>query len=367
MNIPFVDLKTQYESIKPEITNALSDVFSETSFIMGKHVEKFEQDFAKFCNKKYAVGLNSGTTALIFALMAYGIKKGDEVITTSNTFIATAAAIHHVGAKPVFVDVNIEDYNMDPDLLTKAITKKTKAIIPVHLYGQVANMEKIIRIAKEHNLQIIEDACQAHGAEYNSIKVPFTETGCFSFYPGKNLGAYGEAGMVVTDNKEVADYVRLLSNHGQSQRYIHKIVGFNGRMEGIQGAVLNVKLKHLDKWTEQRRNNAKIYNELLKDLVKIPVQQKYAKHVYHLYVIRAKQRDKLAEFLKANGIATGFHYPIPIHLQEAFAHLNYPKNSFPVTENHVKEILSLPMYPELTKEQIEYVCINIKEFYEKNK
>jgi len=365
MNIPFVDLKTQFESIRPEIIKAVTDVLTESSFILGKHVETFEQNFAKFCNKKYAIGVNSGTTALMFALMAYGIKKGDEVITTPNTFIATAAAIHHVGAKPVLVDVDPEDYTLDPELLKNAITKKTKAIIPVHLYGQASNMDKIEKIAKEHNLHIIEDACQAHGAEYNGTKVPVTETGCFSFYPGKNLGAYGEAGMVVTDNKEVADYVKLLRDHGQSQKYVHQIVGFNGRMEGMQGAVLNVKLKYLAKWIEQRRSNARLYDSLLKDLVEIPVERKYARHVYHLYVIRAKERDKLAEFLKTKGIAIGFHYPIPIHLQQAFSYLNYPLGSFPVTEKHVKEILSLPMYPELTQEQIRYVCANIKEFYEK--
>jgi dTDP-4-amino-4,6-dideoxygalactose transaminase len=367
MNIPFVDLKAQFETIKPEIEKAISDVLNESSFILGKHVEMFEQNFANLCNKKYAVAVNSGTTALMFALMAYGIKKGDEVITTPNTFIATAAAIHHTGAKPVFVDVDPEDYNMNPELLRKAITKKTKAIIPVHLYGQPANIGEIEKIAKEHSLIIIEDACQAHNSEYKNKKIPVTETGCFSFYPGKNLGAYGEGGMVVTDNEEVAKMAKLLRDHGQSKRYFHQIVGFNGRMEGIQGAVLNVKLKYLNKWTEQRRNNAKLYNSLLKGVVKIPTERDYAKHVYHLYIIQAKERDKLAEFLKAKGISTGLHYPSPLHLQQAFSYLNYQAGSFPVTESYTKEILSLPMYAELTREQIEYVCSSIKEFYESNK
>ncbi len=363
--IPMVNLNAQYLSIKDEIDKAIENVISSSEFILGKHVLEFEKNFAKLCDKKYAVGVNSGTTALNLALMAYGIKQGDEVITASNTFIATASAIAHTGAKPVFVDIDEKTYNIDPKKIEEKITSKTKAIIPVHLYGQPVDIDEITEIANKHNLIIIEDACQAHNSEYKHKKIPLSETGCFSFYPGKNLGAYGEGGMVVTDNEGVANKIRLLRDHGQVEKYVHDIVGFNNRMEGIQGAILNAKLKHLDEWTEKRRSKARIYNKLLSGVVEAPFEKIDRKHVYHLYVTRVKNREDLMSFLKDKGISTGLHYPIPIHLQKAFSYLNYDKKSFPITENVVNEILSLPIYPELKEEEIEYVCENIKKFYNK--
>ena len=365
MNIPFNNLKLQYESIKNEIDEAIKEVINNSEFILGKHVLEFEKNFAKLCDKKYAIGVNSGTNALILSLMAYDIKQGDEVITVPNTFIATASAIHHTGAKPVFVDINEKTYNIDPAKIEEKITEKTKAIIPVHLYGQPADMEEVKEIADKHNLIVIEDACQAHNSEYKNKKIPVSETGCFSFYPGKNLGAYGEGGMIVTDNEKIAEKTMLLRDHGQREKYVHDIIGFNNRMEGIQGVILNAKLRHLDEWTDKRRNKAKIYNKLLSGIVEIPFEKNDRKHVYHLYVTKVENRENLMSFLKEKGISTSLHYPIPIHLQNAFSYLNYEKGSFPITENAVNNILSLPIYPELGEEQIKYVCDKIKEFYNK--
>lgn len=361
--VPFLNLKAQYQSIKPEIDNAIKNVLENNSFILGPAVEEFEKNFADFCNVRHSVAINSGTAALQIALLSLGIKPGDEVITVPNTFIATTEAISHIGAKPVFVDIKEDTYNLNPDLIEKAITEKTKAIIAVHLYGNPCDMDKINEIAKRNNLFVVEDACQAHGAEYKGKKVgALTDVAAFSFYPGKNLGAYGEGGAITTNNREIANKCKLLRAHGEYPKNTHSIIGFNERMHGIQGAVLNVKLKHLNAWNESRRKKAELYNQLLKDVLITPKIDESNKHVFHLYVIRTKEREKLHGFLQSKGIETGIHYQKPIHLQEAYSFLNYSKGSFPVAEKVMEEIISLPIYPELTEEQIRYIVDKIKEF-----
>jgi len=366
MNVPFLDLKAQYKAIKDEVHAAINDVMENTAFAGGPFVAKFEQEFAKFCDCKHAVGVGNGTDALWLSLIGLGIKPGDEVITVPNTFIATAEAISFSGAKPVFVDIVEETNNMNPALIEAAITKKTKAIIPVHLFGQPADMDPIMTIAKKHGLFMIEDACQAHGAEYKGKKAgSIGNTGAFSFYPGKNLGAYGEAGAVVTNDDAIVEKMRMFRDHGQAKKYYHGMIGWNARMDGIQGAVLHVKLKYLQGWNDSRRKNAQKYSELLsavKDVMP-PRQAEYAKHIYHIYAIRIKQREKLMAHLTAKGIACGIHYPIPLHLQDAYRFLNLGVGSFPIAEKCAAEYLSLPMYPELTSEQINYVAKEIKEFY----
>ncbi|MDZ7262332.1 MAG: DegT/DnrJ/EryC1/StrS family aminotransferase [candidate division KSB1 bacterium] len=364
--VPFVDLKAQYTAIASEIDEAINRVLNSSSFILGKEVEQFESDFARYCGVNYGVAVNSGTSALHLALLACGIGPGDEVITVPNTFVATVEAILYTGAKPVFVDIDPLSYNIDVNKIEEVITKKTRALIPVHLYGQPADMEPIKELASEHKLKIIEDACQAHGAEYKGQKVgSLADVGCFSFYPGKNLGAYGEGGMVVTNDREYYEKMKRLRDHGQSQKYFHSEVGFNYRMEGMQGAILRTKLKYLDQWTEARRKNAQLYNKLLKSSkVVVPQELRFVKHVYHLYVIRTEHRDELQQYLWNKGIATGLHYPVPIHLQKGYTFLGYKTGSFPVTEKYAQTILSLPMYPELTKGQIEYVVEGIESFGE---
>ena len=364
MKVPFVDLKRQYSSIKPEIDAAIQDVLDNTAFIMGENVKNFESNFAKFCGVKHAIGVSSGTSALHLALLGAGIKPGDEVITVPNTFIATAEAISHAGAKPVFVDIDKETYTINVSKIKDKITEKTKAVIPVHLYGQMVEMDDLMELAQDNNLKIIEDSAQAHGAEYKCRKAgTIANSGCFSFYPGKNLGAYGDAGMVTTNDDEIAENVKILRDHGRSDKYEHKIIGFNHRIDALQAAILNVKLKYLNGWTDARRKNAKLYNELLSNVdVVTPVEKEYSKHVYHLYVIRTKKRDELQKYLKTHGIATGVHYPIPLHLQPAYSHLDYKEGDFTVTEEYSGEILSLPMFGELTEEEIEYVVEKIKEF-----
>ncbi|ODS37465.1 MAG: hypothetical protein A7315_13480 [Candidatus Altiarchaeales archaeon WOR_SM1_79] len=313
---------------------------------------------------KHAIGVSSGTSALHLALLGAGIKPGDEVITVPNTFIATAEAISHVGAKPVFVDIDKETYTINVSKIKDKITEKTKAVIPVHLYGQMVEMDDLMELAQDNNLKIIEDSAQAHGAEYKCRKAgTIANSGCFSFYPGKNLGAYGDAGMVTTNDDEIAENVKILRDHGRSDKYEHKIIGFNHRIDALQAAILNVKLKYLNGWTDARRKNAKLYNELLSNVdVVTPVEKEYSKHVYHLYVIRTKKRDELQKYLKTHGIATGVHYPIPLHLQPAYSHLDYKEGDFTVTEEYSGEILSLPMFGELTEEEIGYVVEKIKEF-----
>jgi len=359
--IKFVDLKSQYNSIKNDVRKAIDEVLESSIYVLGQQLSNFENEFAKFCNAKHCIGLNTGTSALHLALLAKGIGKGDEVITAPNTFFATCEAISYTGAIPKFVDIDEDTYNIDAEKLKKAITPRTKAIIPVDIYGQPADMNEILEIAKKHNLIIIEDACQAHGAEHHNRKVPIAGIGCFSFYPAKNLGAYGEGGAIVTNDKEADELIRAYRDHGQTKRHVHKYIGYNYRFDEIQAAILRAKLKHLDKWIEMRRKNAKLYNELLQDCdVVEPIEKAYNKHVYHLYVIRVNQRQKLIERLNSKEIQTAIHYPTPIHLQEAYSHLGYKKGSFPIAEKCVNEILSLPMYPELKQEEIEFVVNLLK-------
>lgn len=362
MKVPFLDLKAQYETIANEITIALQKVLEKTAFAGGPFVEQFEKEFAEFYKSESAIGVGSGTSALWAALMGLGIGDGDEVITAPNTFIATAEAISVCGARPVFVDIDEQTYNINSELIEKAITPRTKAIIPVHLYGQIAEMDSIMEIARKHGLFVIEDACQAHGAEYKGRIGCMGDASCFSFYPGKNLGAYGEAGAVVTNNTELADKMRMFRDHGQRKKYYHSIVGWNARMDGFQGAVLSVKLKHLAGWNELRRKNAQLYNDLLMDVegVITPTEIDYAKHVYHIYTIRTEKRKQLMDALEKDGISCGIHYPVPLHLQEAYKSLGYKKGDFPVTEKCSEQIVSLPMFAELTSEQIEYVAGKIK-------
>jgi dTDP-4-amino-4,6-dideoxygalactose transaminase len=368
MQIPFVDLKLQYKNLKPEIDQAIGPVLENAQYILGPAVESFEKNFADFLGVGHVIGVSSGTDALYLVLRALDIGEGDEVIIPPNTFIATAEAISMAGAAPVFVDVEEKAFNIDIDKIEEKITSRTKAIMPVHLTGQAVDMDKIMEMAKKCKLFVIEDACQAHGSEYRGKKLgTIGEAGCFSFYPGKNLGALGEAGAIVTNNGELAEKLRILRDHGQSKKYYHNLIGGNFRMAGIQGAVLDVKLKHLDEWNELRRSHAEMYKNLLGNAPEIilPQEPSYSKGNYHLFIIRAQKRDELQKFLAENGIVTGIHYPVPIHLQKAYGYLGLAEGSFPVSEKLAKEILSLPMYPELITGQIEYVCEKVKRFYQK--
>jgi dTDP-4-amino-4,6-dideoxygalactose transaminase len=368
MIIPFVDLKSQFHQIRDEILPALEEVCENSSFVLGPFVKKFEENFSHYIGSKYCIALNSGTAADQLAIQAL-IQPGDEVITTSNTFIATTEAITTAGGKVKFVDIEEDSYNLDPIKLGAVITEKTKVIVPVHLYGQPADMDPILEIARAHNLFVVEDAAQAHGSEYKGEKAgTLGDAAAFSFYPGKNLGAYGEGGAVTTDSEKIAEFVRMYRDHGSKEKYIHEFEGHNMRMEGFQGAVLDVKLKYLDEWTEKRRKNAKLYNQLFQDVegIVVPREMPSVKHVYHLYVIRVKEREKLQHYLNDNGIASGFHYKYPLHLQKAYRHLGYKEGDFPVTEKVMKEIISLPMYPELTEEQIEYVAHHVIKFVKNN-
>ena len=363
MKVPYLDLKAQYEPIRGEIADAIQQVLDRTAFAGGPFVAQFEKDFATFCGTRFSAGVGSGTDALWMALLGLGIGPGDEVITVPDTFIATAEAISWCGARPVFVDVDPVTYNMDPSKIEAAITPKTRAIIPVHLFGQMADMDPILEIARKRKLFVVEDASQAHGAEYKGKKAgSIGDAGCFSFYPGKNLGAYGEAGGVVTDNEELDKKIRMLRDHGQAKKYYHSLIGWNARMDGIQGAVLSVKLKHLSAWNEGRRRNAAIYDELLKGVKEIttPKQAGYAKHVYHIYAIRVADRDRLITSLAEKDIHCGIHYPIPLHLLDAYTSLGYQKGGFPVAEKAAAEFVSLPMYPELTGEQLSRVSAELK-------
>jgi len=355
--IPLVDLKTQYAGIKNEVNSAIQGVLNSCQFTLGNEVAAFEEEFSDYCQAQYGVGVNTGTSALHLALLAAGIGPNDEVITVPFTFVATVAAIDYTGAKPVFVDIDPRSFTMDVNAIEGAITEKTKAILPVHLYGQPADMDPILEIAKRHGLIVIEDACQAHGAEYKGHRVgSLGDMGCFSFYPGKNLGAYGEGGMVVTNNADYTRTLRMLRDWGAEQKYQHVLKGYNYRLEGIQGAVLRVKLKHLDAWTEGRRAAAAHYNELLSGSgVQIPEAMSYARHVYHVYAIRSQQRSAWQQTLQAKSIQTGIHYPIPVHLLPAYADLGYTKGDFPHSEKAADEVLSLPMFPELTQAQCKEV------------
>lgn len=361
--IPFLDLKAQYLSIKNEIDNAVLKVLDSTQFALGDEVFAFEKEFATYCSADEGIAVNTGTSALHLALLAAGIGRGDEVITTPFTFIATVAAIDYTGAKAVFVDIDPVSYTIDVTKIEQAITERTKAIVPVHLYGQPADMDSIIEIAQRHGLIVIEDAAQAHRAEYKGRRVgSIGDFGCFSFYPGKNLGAYGEGGMVVTNNPEYARTMRMLRDWGQERRYHHILKGYNYRMDGIQGAILRVKLRYLDQWTEARRTHAALYDELLANSgVKTPVVMPYSHHVYHIYAVRSPQRDTLQQKLTEKGIRTGIHYPIPVHLQPAYADLGYKLGDFPYSEAAANQVLSLPMYAELSSEQIKIVSTSVSE------
>jgi dTDP-4-amino-4,6-dideoxygalactose transaminase len=359
MKVPFLDLKAQNDPLRGEILSSIGEVIDRSAFAGGPYVAKFEEEFASFCRTKCAVGVGNGTDALWFALLAMGVGPGDEVITVSHTFMATAEAISFCGATPVFVDIDERTYTMDPSLVERAITPRTKVIIPVHLYGQTADMDPIMEVARRHKLLVVEDACQAHGAEYKGRKAgSIGHAGCFSFYPGKNLGAFGEAGAVTTNDQGLAAKMQVLRDHGQESKYHHNVVGWNGRMDGIQGAILSIKLRHLAKGNAARRENARLYGTHLgdaSDLV-LPFTADYASHVFHLYVIRTKARDHVLQSLAACGVSCGIHYPKPIHLQKAYAHLGLGPGSFPVTERCAEEILSLPMFPELRQTQIETVA-----------
>lgn len=367
MNVPFVDLKAQYASLRPAMDEAIQNVLDRTAYILGPEVASFEQAFAEYVGVEHVVGVSSGTAALRLALEALGIGPGDEVITVPDTYIATCEAITQVGADIRFVDADPRTYNIDSTKLEAAITERTKAIMPVHLYGQVADMDPILEIARRHNLFVIEDAAQAHGAKDKGRNAgTFGDVACFSFYPGKNLGAYGDAGAVATSNAEVADRVRVLSNHGQKRKYEHLAVGYCDRLDNLQGAVLGIKLPHLDGWNARRRSRAAIYDECLANVpgVVTPYCAPENEHVYHLYVIRVTdgRRDALQAHLGEAGIASGLHYPIPVHLQEAYADMGFVPGDFPVSEQIASQGLSLPMFAELTDEQAMLVADTIREF-----
>jgi len=360
--IPFVDLKAQYAGIRNEVHAAIHGVLESCQFTLGSEVAKFEEEFAAYCGCAQGIGVNTGTSALHLALLAAGIGPGDEVITVPFTFVATVAAVGYTGATPVFVDIDPQTFTMDPKALDSVITSKSKAIIPVHLYGQTADMDPIIATAKKHNLVVIEDACQAHGAEYKGRRAgSMGDMGCFSFYPGKNLGAYGEGGMVTTGNAGYARQIRILRDWGAEKKYQHILKGYNYRMEGIQGAVLRVKLRYLEGWTEARRAAAKTYDRLLHESgVPTPFETADNRHVYHIYAIRARHRQRWQDTLLNNGIQTGIHYPYPVHLLPAYAGLGYGPGQFPHSEGAAREVLSLPMFPELTTAQCEEVCRVVK-------
>ncbi len=364
MTIPLVDLKAQYAAIKEEVDAALHEVIQATAFVGGPFLKRFEEEFAAYCGTQHAAGTSNGTDAIRLALLACDVKPGDEVITVPNTFIATTEAISMIGAKVRFVDVESSSSNMDPNLLEAAITPRTSAIIPVHLYGRPADMDPILEIAKLHNIKVIGDAAQAHGAAYKGRKIgTLGDAATFSFYPGKNLGAYGDAGAVVTDNPDIAEKVAALRDHGRTKKYEHDIEGFNCRMDGIQAAVLSVKLKYLEQWTLQRIRNAELYNELLVGTpdVTLPVNSSEDFYsVYHLYAIRTPHRNRLQKHLDQQGIKTGIHYPIPLHLQKAYAYLDLTVGSYPVAEELAGQILSLPMFPELNAESIKFIAEQIR-------
>ena len=368
MPVPFVDLQAQYRSIKAEVDAAVQRVLDTSAFVLGREVEVFERAFAEYVGARECVGVSNGTAAIQLALQACGVGAGDEVIVPANTFFATAEAVSTAGATPVFVDCDPVTCNLDPARIDEVITERTRAVIPVHLYGQPADLDPIVEIAERHGLLVIEDAAQAHGARYKGDRVgPLARAGCFSFYPGKNLGAYGEGGAVVTNDAGVARRLRMLRDHGSEQKYRHELVGYNSRLEGIQGAVLGVKLKHLDDWNALRRRHAARYRALLAPLadsgaLALPVEADYAEHVYHLFVVQTGARDRLQRFLSAAGVQTGIHYPVPVHLQPAYAALGHREGDFPVAESLCARVLSLPMFAELTEPQLRYVADALADF-----
>ncbi|OHA15158.1 MAG: hypothetical protein A3G52_03450 [Candidatus Taylorbacteria bacterium RIFCSPLOWO2_12_FULL_43_20] len=370
MKIPFLDLKAQYKSVKKEVETAIAKVFESGVFVMGPKVEEFEKSFSIFLKAEETVAVSSGTDAIHIALRTLNIGAGDEVITTAHTFFATVGAILLVGAKPVFVDIEENTHQINVADISKKITPKTKAIIPVHLYGQACDMDAVVEIAKKNGLFVIEDACQAHGSEYKRRKCgTIGDIGCFSFYPGKNLGTYGEGGALVTDNPNYAHKARMIRNHGSKEKYRHDILGGNFRMSAIEGAVLGAKMKHLPKWNKERIKKAGLYNKHLsgvKDIF-LTVEPNFSKGNYHLYVIRTKYRDKLAKFLKEKGVETGIHYPVPAHLHKSVEFIGMRRGDFPIAEKVTDEIISLPMYPELKESEIRYISECVKKFFKRGK
>jgi len=364
MSVPMVDLKRQYKSIKKEINSAVSEVLESTRFIMGPQVTSFEEEMASFCNTKHAVACGSGTDALMMCLMAAGLKEGDEVITTPFTFAATAEVIELLGLKAVFVDITPDTYNIDPELVAKAVTKKTKAVIPVHLYGQIADMDEINSIAEKHGLVVIEDACQAVGAQYKGRKAcSLGHMGALSFFPSKNLGAYGDGGMVLTSSDEYAAKLRMIRDHGSDRRYHHAILGLNSRLDALQAAILRIKLRHLAEWNEARKDAAACYSELLKqENIVTPTIHDDRDHIFHQYSIQVPDRDGLQKHLSSKDIACAIHYPVPLHLQPAFSKGAQAEGSFPVAEAVAKKIISLPMFPELEEKEITQVAQAVLEF-----
>jgi dTDP-4-amino-4,6-dideoxygalactose transaminase len=363
MKVPFLDLKAHHEPIRDELNQAIGEVIETGAFAGGPFVAAFERDFAAYCDTRFAAGVGNGTDALWLSLLALGVGPEDEVITVPSTFMATAEAISFCGARPVFVDIDERTYTMDPGLLERAITPRTRAIIPVHLFGQMADMDPILEAARRHGLPVVEDACQAHGALYKGRKAgSLGVAGCFSFYPGKNLGALGEAGAVVTNDSELERKIKVLRDHGQARKYCHSHIGWNARMDGIQAAVLRVKLKRLETANSWRRANAGIYQELLGASHEIvtPYVAPHNRHIYHVYAVRVRERDLVLESLTGKGISCAIHYPVPVHLQEAYRSLGYGEGSFPVAERCAREFLSLPMYPELSREQIQAVSTELK-------
>ena len=366
MNIPFVDLKTQYLALKSEIDAAIHSVIERTAFIRGPHVEEFERSFATKYGVKHCVSCANGTDAIYITLKSIGIGPGDEVITVANSWISTSETITQTGAKPVFVDIEPDYYHIDPQKIEEKITPKTKAIIPVHLFGQAARIDDIRKICEKHNLFLIEDCAQAHFATYQSRKVgTFGIAGTFSFYPGKNLGAYGDAGAIITNDDGLAIKALMFANHGSPRKHVHEMEGINSRMDGIQAAILSVKLKYIDKWNLARNENALTYNRLLAgiDQVQIPKIRENSVHIFHLYVIRTEKRDELAGFLNSKGIETGIHYPTALPFMPAYKYVGHQPNDFPVAHKYQGEIISLPMFPELKDDQIEYIANSIREFY----
>jgi dTDP-4-amino-4,6-dideoxygalactose transaminase len=364
VNIPLIDLKRQYQGIKEEVLAGIEQALDGMQLFLGKNVQLFESEFATYCGTEFGIGVGSGTEALHLALLACGVGPGDEVITVSNTFFATAEAIALVGARPVFVDIDPETFNIDPSQVETRISARTRAILPVHLYGHPADMGPLLELAQTYKLRVIEDACQAHGAEYQGRRAgSLGDAGCFSFYFTKNLGGYGEGGIILTSDPDIARKCRMLRDHGQDAKYHHPLLGINGRLDEIQAAVLRVKFPHLDEWNDRRRNLARAYEAGLPPSLVKPKEMPWAKHVYYVYVVRTAERNQLRAWLETRGVATGMHYPIPIHLQEGCP-AGGSDAYLPVTERVVGEILSLPMYPELSAEELGYVCDSIWDFTE---
>lgn len=365
MIIPLLDLKAQYESLKEEINSAVLGVLESGHYILGPEVKELEKEIADYCGVKYGIGVANGTDALLLSLVAFGIGEGDEVITSPFTFFASAEVISQTGATPVFVDVEPNTYNLDVKMLEKKISSRTKAIIPVHIFGQMADMDEVMELAQKYNLVVIEDACQAIGAEYKGKKAgSIGNAGCFSFFPTKNLGGYGDGGVIVTNDEALANKLRILRAHGSHPKYYHSMIGYNSRLDEIQAAPLRVKCKHIDEWNKKRSEKAKIYNEQLKATPLItPHHADNRNHCYHLYIVQSEKREELIDFLKKEGVSTGIYYPVPLHLQEVYKDLGYEEGSLPVSEELAKRTFAIPLYPELTKEQQSYVIDKIIKFY----